>query len=88
VAPASTKAPSLELTDLTVESIEALIVCSIFMAYNTNRGWPLVTLSPTFAKILTMVPDIGLLKIFSFFSSFLTIRSWFDSNVNSMVSPC
>lgn len=57
------KLPYLYFTLFTVASTLALIVCSIFMASNTNKLSPFLTYCPSSTNNLNRVEGIGLVMI-------------------------
>lgn len=83
----STNYPSLFNIFFTVQSLEALITCSIFIAYNAKIASPFFSLTPSFTNILEIVPGIGVMA-FPFYPSLcLGYFLWSDSNLYPIASP-
>src|SRR5574344_1695749 len=61
-SPSATWSPGAKSSSCTSPSAGAAMVCSIFMASITARGWPLVTLSPTCTANETTLPGMGAVR--------------------------
>ena len=83
----STKSPYLFKIFLTVHSAEALMTCSIFMAYIAKIASPFFNFAPYLTNTFDIVPGIGVMAFSAAPSSFLGYFLWSVSNLNPVESP-